>query len=142
MTRGRKPTGPRLVDGLDGSESARRRLRIILETLAGEAMVSEACEALGVSEAGFHKLRSRFLRDAVGLMEPKKPGRKPAEVSPEEERIEDLLSENRDLKTRLAASEIRTEIALVMPHLLKDEARQLKKTPKRGKNGKRGKRKQ
>ena len=102
----------------------------------------EACEALGVSEAGFHKLRSRFLRGAVGLMEPKKPGRKPAEVSPEEERIEDLLSENRDLKTRLAASEIRTEIALVMPHLLKDEARQLKKTPKRGKNGKRGKRKQ
>ena len=34
--RGRRPAGPEIVERLPGSEQARLRLRVVLETLAGE----------------------------------------------------------------------------------------------------------
>jgi transposase-like protein len=140
MARGRKPMGPKLVEGLDASEAARHRLRVILETITGEVSVPEACEKLSVSEAGFHKLRSQFMQDAVGLLEPKKRGRKPKETSPEEQKLLAAETENRELKTQLAASQIRTEIALVMPHLLIDDMKEVKKTPQLERSAKKKKR--
>ena len=46
--RGRKPLGAQLVDRLEGSEHAKIRLKVILETLAGRQTIPEACDELGI----------------------------------------------------------------------------------------------
>jgi len=120
MTRGRKTMGAGVADTLSGSEVAQQRLRLILATLGGEMTVGDACTELGVSEARFHRLRRDFLEDSIGLLEPKMPGRKRKEPTPEEERITELERERKTLMIELEASRIRTELALVMPHVLKD----------------------
>ena len=43
---GRKPLELAHVDALDGSERAKQRLRVLLETLHGEFSVAEACQRL------------------------------------------------------------------------------------------------
>src|SRR5205085_1816850 len=43
LMRGRRPAGPNYVNSLQGSELARERLRIILQTVAGQLSVQEAC---------------------------------------------------------------------------------------------------
>jgi hypothetical protein len=48
--RGRYPSGPEYVEGLQGSAEAKRRAKIILETVTGQLRVQEACQALEVSE--------------------------------------------------------------------------------------------
>ena len=65
---GRPCKGPNLVDGLDGSAEARTRLRIVLETIAGQRTVAEACadgsmsreEYLGWVRAHRMSLPARF----------------------------------------------------------------------------------
>jgi hypothetical protein len=111
--------GPRLVDGLAGSALAKRRLRLILETVSGERSVAEACAELGISEAAFHKLRGRFLAESVGLLEPRSAGRPPASPPETGPSLADLKAENRELRLDLQAARIREELAIVMPHLLK-----------------------
>ena len=56
--------GPAIVAHLDGSTIAKERLELILETLAGQVTVVEACRILDISEAMFYKLRNR---DPAGL---------------------------------------------------------------------------
>ena len=50
MSRGRPPKRSRLVEGLDGSDQAKLRLKVILQTLTGECTVEQACEQLGIKE--------------------------------------------------------------------------------------------
>ena len=119
MARGRPSAGPRLADKLDGSERARRRLRVILETVAGERTVSEACDELGISESAFYGLRSKVLSSALESLEPKPAGRKRPEKTVAGERIEELEAEVDRLQLHLRASQTREELALVMPHILK-----------------------
>jgi len=119
MRRGRPPLGPRLVDGLTGSDLAKRRLRLILETVSGARSVDEACAELGISEAAFHKLRSRFLAESVDLLEPRPAGRPPAVPSETGPSPADLEAENRELRLDLQAARIREELAIAMPHVLK-----------------------
>jgi len=128
----RPPSGPELVDGAEGSPDAKARLKVILETIAGTKTIAEACEALGIGEAAFHKLRTRVLEEAVEGLEPRKPGRKPKAKSAEEVRLRDLEDEVARLKLELKASRIREEIALTMSHLLKGE-----KKNERGRGGNR-----
>jgi transposase-like protein len=118
MGRGRPPKGPRLADDQEGSESAKRRLRIVLETVAGERTVASACAELGMGEAAFHELRSRALAAALISLEPKPRGRPPRETAEEASRIGELEEENQHLKIDLRAAQIREEM-LMMPHLLK-----------------------
>jgi len=120
MARGRPPLGPGLVEGLGGSEHARERLRIILETITGGRTVAQACEALGISEAAFHKLRLKALEAALAGLEPKPAGRPAKEVTPEQARVEELERELKMMELQLFASQVREEIALAMPHLYKD----------------------
>ena len=131
--RGRPVLGADLVDGLaGGSEGARAKLKLILRTLAGESTVEEACASLGVGRSMFNKLRGAFLAGALPLLEPQKPGRKPRPPDPDAPaEVERLRRENEQLRLQLKAREIREEIALVMPHLLKDatHADRVKKTP-------------
>jgi methylphosphotriester-DNA--protein-cysteine methyltransferase len=120
MARGRPPLGPRLANGLEGSEHARKCLEIILETISGERTVAQACEALGISEAAFHKLRSKVLQAALVALEPKPAGRPRKEVPAGQTRVEEIERELKMMELQLFASQVREEIALAMPHLYKD----------------------
>jgi hypothetical protein len=115
------------VDGVEGSREAKRRLRVILETVAGERTVDEACAKLGMGPAAFYKLRERVLQDAVASLEPRKVGRPRKEKSREQEKLEKLQAELFEVKKDLQAARIREEIAVVMPHLLRDKKGKKKK---------------
>lgn len=121
MGRGRPPLGPKLADGIEGSEYARKCLRTILQTVAGEISVTQVCEALGIGEAAFHKMRVKAFEGALAGLEPKPAGRPPKEVSPEQEQIAALQRQLKYMELQLFASQVREEIALAMPHVLKDK---------------------
>lgn len=104
-----------MVEGLEGSGHAKARLRVILETLAGDCPVGSACERLGMNEAAFHKLRWRTLQDAVASLEPRPVGRRRKVVTPEEMEIAALRAKIDELKRDLEASQLREEIAMTMP---------------------------
>ena len=114
----------KMIDSLPGPEEAKARLEAIVLTLSGTKPVSEACAELGIGEARFHEMRKEFLASALGLLERKTAGRKPA-VPPEDAaaRLVELEDENQTLRVELEAARIRTEIALTMPHLLKRHAK-------------------
>ncbi len=141
MARGRRPKGPKLVDGLDGSAEAKRRLQVILESMNGKWTVAEARAQLGLSEARFHELRTKIMQAALERSEPQPVGRPRHERAPEQAQLAALEAQIRDLRIDLHAAQVREEIALVMPHLLKPPSHQeaaadevadnaaLKKTP-------------
>jgi len=105
------------VNRLQGSEQAKLRLKLFLDTLAGRCTVLEACKELDMVESAFHKLRNRFLEEALAGLEPRPLGR-PRLQPDEDDRIAALEKHLRDLRLDLHAAHIREEIALAMPHLL------------------------
>jgi transposase-like protein len=115
---GRPCKGPSLVDGLEGSDEARRRLRIVLETISGQQTVADACAALGIGEAAFHKMRTQALESAIAGLEPGTPGRPRREEPPEAAQVREMEKKLFELKVDLRAAQIREEIAVMMPHLL------------------------
>ncbi len=130
--RGRPAQGPALVEALDGSALAKTRLSIILETLSGRTTVQDACSRLGVGRTAFNKMRSRFLAEATDLLEPRQAGRKPQSVTPVQAQLAELERQNQQLKLDLAAQQIREEIGVVMPFLLKRAKTRSQKTTRRG----------
>ena len=118
MSRGRPPKGPELVEGIDGSELAKLRLKVILQTVAGEITVADACTQLNVSEARFHELRTEVLRSAAQALEPKPAGRPAKEVDKDADEVTRLKKEIQELKIDLRAAQIREELAMLMPHVL------------------------
>lgn len=131
MARGRRPGGVRLLERLEGSPGAKKKLRVILETLTGERTVGRACEELGVSEAMFHKLRSQWLKEALGSLEPKPKGRPRKEESPGETHSEELREQVKTLELELKAAQVREEIAVAMPYLARRHWEDEKKTTAR-----------
>lgn len=119
MARGRPPLGAGHVERLEGSPLSKQRLALIVRTLAGELTVDEACAQMGVSPAQFHRLRERALEGALAALAPGTPGRPPVAEPPPPSRIAELEAEVRDLKIDLRASQLREEIAVLMPHLLR-----------------------
>jgi hypothetical protein len=118
MAKGRPSLGPALADKVEGSEQAKVRLKIILQTIAGEMSVADACQQLALSEARFHELRQQWMQDACAALEPKALGR-PKETTIEEElELLRLHRENKNLEKHLRAAQIREEIAIAMPHVL------------------------
>jgi len=117
--RGRPPLGAELVNTLDGSELAKQRLKIFLQTISGELTVPQACERLQLSEARFHELRSACLQTACEAIEPKAVGR-PAPQPPteQEQKIQKLEEQLKELKIDLQASQIRERMALLMPEVM------------------------
>jgi len=114
---GRPGKGVALVDGVEGSELARERLRAILASIAGAMTIEEACAALSVSPSRFHALREQFLADAVILLEPRRPGPAPKtamEVEAQAE-LDRLRRENESLRFEATASKVREELAIAMP---------------------------
>jgi transposase-like protein len=126
--RGRKPLGAQLVDRLEGSEHAKIRLKVILETLAGRQTIPEACDELGIQESMLHRVRSEVLQTALDRLEPRPLGRPPHAPSPEDQRVAELEEENLRLQAELRAAEIRRELAEKLPGVSKPAAGPGKKT--------------
>jgi len=131
MTRGRKPKGPQLVEGLDGSLRAKTRLKTILETMAGQCTIEEACQELGIKEAMFHKLRAEVLQTALSSLEPRPAGRPRQPISDENTQITSLAQENEELQLELQAAQIRLELAQTMPYLKTPDPAEKKTHPGR-----------
>jgi len=126
--RGRKPTGPQLVERLDGSQHAKTRLKVILETVSGQRTIAEACAELGIHETMFHKLRAVVLQTALDRLEPRPLGRPRQTPSPLDVRLTELEGENLRLTIDLKAAEVRRELAERLPGLGQRAETPLKKT--------------
>jgi hypothetical protein len=119
MTRGRRPEGASRAERLEGSTVAKSRLQMILETLAGKRTVAQACLVLGIGDRRFHNLARLFLQAGLNSLEPRPAGRPSNQSKEVDRRIVALEKLNRDLRIELRAAQIREEIALTMPRLLK-----------------------
>jgi hypothetical protein len=138
--RGRRPVGPEYADKVSGSETAKRRVKVILETLTGKCRVQEACKRLGICEQRLHQLREEMMTAAVKALEPGHAGRPAHTPSPAEEQVVALEQRLQDKEVELRAAKAREEIALIMPEVkhpspagtaVGDESEPEKKTPQR-----------
>ena len=116
MTRGRPPLGSELVERLEGSPQAKDRLRAILRTLSGEITIPQACAELGIGESRFHEMRSEVLQGVLENLEGKPRGR-PPDASEADARVQALQQHVLELTTDLRASQIREELAIMLPRL-------------------------
>jgi hypothetical protein len=66
-------------------------------------------------------MRSQFIANAVELLEPRPSGRKKKLLTPEAAEIQRLRGEIDQLKFQLKAQQVREEIGILMPHLLKPQ---------------------
>ena len=118
MPAGRRTTGVALVDALDGSWDAKRRMKLVLETLSGETRVVDACKELGLCEARFYRFRHDCLEQSLQALEPRPTGRPRKDPAVAAEELQRLKAENEALRRRVAALEVREEIALSAPGVL------------------------
>jgi hypothetical protein len=116
--RGRLPSGPEYVEQLEGSATAKQRVKVILETMAGTCRVQEACQRLGISEPRFEQLRVLILQAALERLEPRPAGRPARTTIAADERINALEAQLAELNMKLQVSQARTEIALALPRAL------------------------
>ena len=128
---GRPPLGAAHVDKLEGGEESKLRLAVVLRTLTGELSIETACEELGISPAQLHRLRDRALQGALAALEPGTPGRPPSTPPEESARVQSLEAEVRELKIDLRATQLREEIAVIMPHLARSHDASKKKPGRR-----------
>jgi len=108
---GRKPVGPRLVHHLDGSQRAKQRFEVILQTVAGKITIREACDRLGIEDAMFYRLRAEALQAGLARLEPRPIGRPPRPDSAEQQRIAELERELLEKQLHEQALKTRLEIA-------------------------------
>jgi hypothetical protein len=113
--RGRYPSGPEFVQKLDGSEQAKERLEVLLQTLAGTSRVGEACAQLGISEQRFDQIRIEALQAALRGLEPGSAGRPPRAASASPEEVEKLQQRVAQLEAELKAALLRVELAVALP---------------------------
>jgi len=117
------------VERLEGTEEAKRRLRVILETVSGQRDVADACEELGIGKTAFFELRKRVLQTSLADLEAKPVGR-PAKETPERDaEVARLEEENERLRLDLEISQVREEIALAMPEVFLPSPSDTKKKP-------------
>ena len=122
MTRaGRKPLGPDLVEHLEGSQRAKQRLEVILETIVGRLTIEQACRRLAVKPAMFYKLRTEVLKAGLARLEPRPMGRPSQQATAEAAKRVELEHRVEELESELKIAAVREEVARVMPHLLIDE---------------------
>jgi hypothetical protein len=130
--RGRFPAGPECVEDCEGSVQAKRRVRVVFETMAGKYRVPEACRMLNICEQRFYQIRGQILRASVNAIEPKPAGRPRRQGESEE--VMALRAQVAELKQELQAAQVREEIALVLPSRLQatDEPEKKRPLPPKG----------
>ena len=121
--RGRRPTGPELVDRLAGSEQARERVKVVLQTMTGELRVQEACEQLQISEQRFDELRLEAIQAAVARLEPKPAGRPPRPTTIDAVEADQLRQRVAELEAELAVATVRADLAAALPRLGRDSGK-------------------
>jgi transposase-like protein len=114
MKLGRRPAGPEYVHQLGGSDIAKERVKIVLETVAGTCGVDDACQRLDICPQRFHQLRQQIMEGAVTAAEPGTPGRRAQPPTAATEQIERLEHQVAQLQRELQASKAREEITLVL----------------------------
>lgn len=127
--RGRHPSGPEFVEKLEGSEQAKQRMQVLLETLAGSCRVLEACERLGISEPRFDQIRIEALQAAVAALEPKPSGRPSQAPSEAELEARQLREKVAELEANLKAALIRTDLAVTLPTVGEADAKKAPGSP-------------
>jgi hypothetical protein len=120
MGRGRPGKGWGHIDGLEGEDAEKARMKRIFQTVSGELTVREAAKALGISEARFFAMREEVLQQWLDALQPRPPGRPPKHEETEPAEVEALLRQIKELQLDLKVAQTRTELALTMPHVLKD----------------------
>jgi hypothetical protein len=113
--RGRLPSGPEFVAKLEGSEQAKQRLKVVLETMAGNCRVAEACARLGISEQRFDQIRMEALQAAVASLEARpagRPAQTPTAAEVENQQLQERIAE---LEGERQAALIRAELAVTLP---------------------------
>jgi hypothetical protein len=115
--RGRRPVGPRLAEQLEGSAPACRRMRVILETIAGTRRVQEACAELGICEQRFEAIRAAAIRAGIAALEARPAGRPPRLIAEAQAEIARLQERIAQLEAELQAALIRAELAGALPRL-------------------------
>jgi hypothetical protein len=115
---GRKPSGPQIAKRLEGSPSARQRLKVILESITGQLTIPEACEQLGIGESRFHDLRNQTLQATLESLEPRRLGRPPKPTSPEQAEIDALKEELRRIHFELEVMKMQFNLARIHPGLI------------------------
>jgi hypothetical protein len=113
--RGRRPSGPEYVHSLEGSATAKERLQVVLETIAGRLRVQDACARLGISEQRFDQLRALAMQAAIERLESRPAGRPPP--APADEQVQKMQEQATKLEAELQAARARAEIALALPHV-------------------------
>jgi len=129
--RGRYPSGPEFVARLEGTGQAKQRLQVLLETLAGECRVGEACERLGISEQRFDQIRIEALQAAVRGLEPGsagRPARVPSAAEVEVARLQERIAQ---LEAERDAALIRAELAVTLPPAGEVEAKKATRSPRK-----------
>jgi hypothetical protein len=129
--RGRRPVGPEYAEKLAGSETAKLRAKVILETMTGKCRLKEACQRLNISEQRFHQLREEMMTAAVKALEPGHAGRPAHAMTPAEVQVVTLEQQLQDKEVELRVAKAREEIALVMPEVKHEPIEPEKKTPPR-----------
>ncbi|HKB36161.1 MAG TPA: helix-turn-helix domain-containing protein [Gemmataceae bacterium] len=129
--RGRHPSGPEYVEQLAGSATARQRLKVVLQTLAGTCRVGEACEQLGVGEDRFAQLRSKALTAALEALEPRTAGRPHRQPDPGEDERRQLRERIAELEAQLQVALIRAELAVTLPEVGAAAAKKAQPLPRR-----------
>lgn len=121
--RGRRPTGPELVDRLAGSEQARERVKVVLQTMTGELRVQEACKQLDLSEQRFDELRLEAIQAAIASLEPKPAGRPPRTTTIDAAEADQLRQRVAKLEAELAVATVRAELAAALPRVGRDSGK-------------------
>lgn len=115
---GRKPAGPQIAERLEGSPAAKQRLEVILETIAGQLTVPQACQRLGIGESRFHALRNQTLQATLEALEPRPLGRPAKPASPEPAEVNALQEEMRRLQAELELAQVQLRLARIHPALI------------------------
>jgi transposase-like protein len=107
-----------VVERLEGSALAKVRAKVVLQTLARELTVAQACARLGICEQRFYQLREEHLRDFVAGFEPGKPGRPPRTLSRAEQQVIELQQQLAAKDIELRTAQAREEIAITLPRVV------------------------
>jgi hypothetical protein len=109
--RGRRPPGPEFVQRLQGSAASKQRAEVILKTLTQQLSINDASALLGITPQRLHELRQRSVQAMVDSLEPQPVGRPRLEKTDAAQASAEVAR----LQQELAATQLRLEIALLLP---------------------------
>jgi transposase-like protein len=131
MPGGRPTTGLELINGLEGSNGAKARLRAALETMMGLKSIAQASEEVGLKEAMLHVERTQALQGALAALEPKPLGRpRKLEVADPRE-LGRLRAQNAELQEEIRKLRVKADYHQALDSLREKEKAAEKKTKSR-----------